>query len=129
MIPRLDQVIHRCFVKRKQLCDIPDRVGICPQLFTGRRAVYFDMLDLIGVPFLEAVDHDPHFPVDQDRFEAVLMYQPVEVRFPKTKHFPHFCDGHCGFLLFLRHLAPPLIKCYIQALRPGYKLSILFRNC
>lgn len=64
--------------------------------FTGRKsvgvlltrcgAVNLLVVELRCVPFLKAVQHDPHFLSDDDDFKVSLFYQPVSGSLFQTEH-------------------------------------------
>jgi hypothetical protein len=55
------------------------------------------VLDLIGVPFLEAGDNNTHFIVYLNDLEKILVDQPIALRLAKTQKVLHLAHGHGGF--------------------------------
>ena len=47
------------------------------------------VLDLIGVPFLEAGDNNTHFIVYLNDLEKILVDQPIALRLAKTQKVLH----------------------------------------
>ena len=85
------QLIDRARIQIKDVSRFLDGQGCRKQLARFRPIDLF-VAELLAIPFLKTVQHDPHFTANKNDFEAPLFYKPIRFDFLHAEKSLHFRD-------------------------------------
>ena len=87
-----DQVIGSGFNDPEHLRNVLCGIGPLPDLLSRLLTGDLLILQLIGIPVLEACDVHPHFPDGSLRLKIFFVDQPIALCFFQTKKVAHLSD-------------------------------------